>query len=267
MTTLDGKIVLVTGAGGGFGRELILQLLRAGSYLVLTDRDLALLHATTSEVAAAAGPVPGRILGFVAADLTTATGCDALYAQATALAPAIDILINNAGVGASGYFEAMPDPALEALIMLNAVAPMRLTARVLPDMLARGAGHIVNVSSVAGLVGAAGLTAYSTSKWALRGFGEALGNEVGSLGIRVTTVYPFFARTPILDAPQYGGERRTLPGWMLYEPRFVVAALLEGVRRDRRNVYPGALPRMLDAIQRFAPGLMPRLTRRLGGRR
>ena len=261
MTRLDGAVVVVTGAAGGFGREMTRQLLLAGSFVVMADLRLPALHAAASDVAAALPPVRGSVLGLAAADLATATGCAELHRQVLSIAPTVDILINNAGIGLSGPFELVPQPRWEQLMAVNLLAPMRLTAHFLPAMVARRSGHIVNVSSVAGLVGTPGLAAYSTSKWGLRGFSAALAAEVAGSDIQVTTIYPFFARTAILDAEHWGGQRRVLPPWMIYEPAVVVRALLRGIERNRRHVYPGVIPRLLDLLQRLAPALSVRLTR------
>lgn len=261
MTTLHRKIVVITGAGGGFGREMIRQFLQAGSYLVLADRDPASLQQAVADVSARLGPVPGKILGFVVADLATDAGCDDLHRQVQAITPLVDMLVNNAGIAYSGPFAAIPQEKWERLLQVNLLAPMRLTAKFLPEMIRRRSGHLVNVSSSAGLVGAPGLAAYSTSKWGLRGFSEAIANEVEGLGVAVTTIYPFFARTPILQSEQFGlVELQTLPDWMLYDPAFVVAALLDGIRKRKRHVYPGAIPKLIDAMQRFAPWLTARLS-------
>jgi short-subunit dehydrogenase len=260
MTTLDSRVVLITGAGGGFGREMIRQFLRAGSFLVLADRELAPLHRAASEVASLVPPGRGRLLGYVAADLSTNAGCNDLFRQTQAITPHVDVLVNNAGIGVSGSFADIPPEHWERLMAINLLAPMRLTACFLPGMTARGSGHIVNVSSVAGLVGSPGMTAYSTSKWGLRGFGEAIGNEYAAHGIAVTTIYPFFSRTAILDSLHFGPERNPLPAWMVYEPAQVVAALIKGIQRNKRHVYPGAIPKVINLLARLVPWLDRPLT-------
>lgn len=265
MTRLDGKVVLITGAGGGFGREMIRQFLRAGSYLVLADRDRDLLHRAASDVAPLALSDRGKILGYVIADLATDAGCDDLHRQTQAITPHVDVLINNAGIGVSGPFADIPPPHWERLMAVNLLAPMRLTARFLPGMIARGSGHLVNVSSVAGLVGVPGIAAYSASKWGLRGFGNAIGNEYAAQGIAVTTVYPFFARTAILDSLHFGPKRDPLPAWMVYQPSVVVAALIKSIQANKRHVYPGAIPKLIDLAQRLVPWLDRPLTRPFNG--
>lgn len=267
MDRLHGKTILITGAAGGFGRELIRQLLPAGGFLILSDRSLPAIHTAAVEVAAALGGqrVPGRIIGYIAADLANREGCVELHRQAAALTPQIDILINNAGIGASGNFTDVPPAVWEQIMEVNLLAPMRLTALFLPAMLARRSGRIVNIASVAGLVGAAGLVPYATSKFGLRGFGEALAAELAPFGIGVTTLYPFFARTPILQSAHFGvNNQPVLPNWMIGDPTHIIAALIAGIRADRRTVIPGAIARNLDLLQRLAPGAPHALSRLIG---
>jgi short-subunit dehydrogenase len=260
MRSFDGAVVLITGAGGGFGRELIRQLLQQGSQLILTDIQQSVLQAAAEWAVAGQPALPGRILGMLAADLSAPTAAEWLSQQARAIAP-LDVLINNAGLGLYGPMEAIPPAKWEALMQVNLLAPMRLTAQILPDMIARRSGHIANVVSVAGLVGAPGLAAYSAAKFGLRGFSEALAADVRPHGIGVTAIYPFFARTPILHSEQYGpAPARPVPERLLYDPAFVVAQLLAGMRQGKLHVYPGAIPRQIDLLRRVAPWALRWLT-------
>lgn len=219
--SLHGQTVLITGAGGGFGQAMIRQFLQAGSHVLLSDLDLRKLMQAADEVVAGMGDAkpPGKILGFAAADLSQVEGCDALYRAATAITPRIDILVNNAGIGIFGPFMAIPQAKWERLIQINLLAPMRLTAAFLPSMIARRSGHIVNVASVAGLVGTPNLSPYCTAKFGLRGFSEALAAELRPYKIDVTAIYPFFARTPILQSERFGvRDLPQLPETLVYTP-------------------------------------------------
>lgn len=268
MPSLDRKTVLVTGAAGGFGRELMRQLLHEGSMLILSDRTLADLHRAAADVAAElGGPVQGRILGFIAADLSTAEGASALATQAEAIAPQIDVLINNAGLSFLGAFADLPPDRWELIMQVNLLAPMRLTRALLPRMIERGSGHIVNLSSCAGLIGTPNLVAYSTSKFGLRGFGEGLGNELERHGIGVTNVYPYFARTPILESEHFGNAPTPeLPGGRIDEPSMVISELIAGVKADRRHVYPGPTAKLIYQLQKPGPWALPALLRLAGWR-
>jgi NAD(P)-dependent dehydrogenase (short-subunit alcohol dehydrogenase family) len=252
MKSLAGEVVLITGAGGGFGRELTGQFLRAGSQLILTD-----LHTEPLEsLAAQTPPARGTILGHVAADLADPAAPDLLLAGTRSLAPRVDMLVMNAGVAVSGQICDVPRDAWERLMQINLLAPMRLTAAFLPAMLERRHGHLIYISSVAGLVGVPGLASYSTAKFGLRGFGDAVAAEVRPHGVDVTLLFPYFARTPILNSPHYGPPLAGSPPF-LYEPADVIAALMRGVRRRSLHVYPGAIPRTIDVTQRLAPWALP----------
>ncbi len=259
MKDLRGKTVLITGAGGGFGQELTRLLLEAGSLLILADlRAASLKLAVETLIARFDQPPAGRVLGLLEADLASPEGAEILHRQCRAITPQLDILVNNAGIGISGSFENVPRQRWEQLMQLNLLAPMRLTSLFLPDMVARRSGHIVNISSVAGLVGAPGLTAYCASKFGLRGFSEALYADVRRHGVDVTAIYPFFARTAILQSERFGGDNANLPSWLIYEPARVMADLVEGIRRRQLHVYPGVIPRAIDLLRRAVPWAVQR---------
>jgi len=250
MKPLKGQIVLLTGAGGGFGQVLTRLLLREGCLLILSDlRREALLESATA-AAQAAGEAPGRVLGFIEADLSQATGATRLYAEATRISPRVDILVNNAGIAVYGRFDQIPRERWEPLMEINLLAPMRLTYLFLPQMIARRSGHIVNISSAAGLVGVPGMSVYNASKFGLRGFTEALAGDLAPLGIDVTGIYPFFTRTAILDSPHFGGRPRRLPGVVVGDPEAVMTRLVRALRRRERHVYPGFWARATDVLRR-----------------
>ena len=164
----------------------------------------------------------------------------------------------------AGRIDNVPRERWEVLMQLNLLAPMRLTNRFLPTMIERGSGHVVNISSLAGWVGSEGLSSYCASKFGLRGFGESLQADVEKFGIRVTNVYPFFSRTPILDSAQYGyGERRAVPDHLVTDPADIVARIIDGVREDRLSVFPDKHARRIHYLQRFVPWLIPILSRRM----
>ncbi|MBC8163953.1 MAG: SDR family NAD(P)-dependent oxidoreductase [Roseiflexaceae bacterium] len=268
MPTLNGKTVLITGSAGGFGRELTRQLLLEGSMLILSDRTLAMTQCAAAEVAAGLGgrKVPGRILGFVAADLASPEGAAHLAAQARAVAPQIDVLINNAGLSFIGAFADVPQDRWELIMQVNLLAPMRLTALLLPEMIARGGGHVVNIASCAGLAGTPSLVAYCASKFGLRGFGEALGNELRDQGIRVTTLYPYFARTPILDSEHFGSRPTPALPTGIDEPDMVIRELIAGLKAGRQHIYPGRTAKLIYQLQKPGPWLLPKLIRATGQR-
>ena len=149
-------------------------------------------------------------------------------------------------------------------MQINLLAPMRLTSYLLEPMIEAGGGHIVNISSLAGWVGAPNLSAYSASKFGLRGFGDALAADEARNRIRVSNVYPSFTRTPILDSEQFGmGKKREIPERMISDPGSVVARILEGIEANKVQVFPDKTALRVHFLQRFVPWSIPLFGSRL----
>lgn len=260
MTDISGSTVLITGATGGFGRQMARQFGTAGARLLLTDIDRAKLVALADETRASGASV----LDPLVADLSLDEGVRSVHRLLEGQGTVPDILVNNAGLGIAGRHDHVPADRWEKLLAVNLLAPMRLCQLFLPAMVERGSGHIVNISSLAGWVGSPGLSAYCASKFGLRGFGEALRYDLRDAGIRVSTVYPSFSRTPILDSEQFGyDERRRVPDHMVTDPADVVAAIVRGVRRNQAHIFPDRVALTTHYLQRFLPGVIPLLQMRL----
>ena len=258
MTELKDATVLITGAGGGFGQHLTSQLLAAGSRLILSDRG-ELVDALRQNF-----EQDSRVVGIFGANLATGDGCDSLYDAVRDLGASPDILINNAGIALIGRPDLVPEERIQQLIQINLVAPMRLTKLFLPGMIERQHGHIVNISSVAGRIGAAGLPTYSASKFGLRGFGEALAFDVADHNIQISTVFPWFSRTPILDSEQFGTDAKiVIPDDIVTDPADVVSEIIRGIRKDKAEIFPDVMSRRIRFIRRFFPWLVPVMQRRL----
>jgi len=257
MTDLDGKIVLITGAGGGFGQQMTRQFRAAGCRLILTDLSEKELRGVIDD----AGE---DLLASAAADLATEEGCGVIAGICAAKGIVPDVLVNNAGIAFGGRLDLVPRERWETLMQLNLLAPMRLTNLFLPGMIERGSGHIVNISSLAGWVGSPGLSSYCASKFGLRGFGESLAADLEDTDLHVTNVYPCFSRTPILDSPQYGyEERREVPENMISDPTDVIANVIKGVQGNQLHVFPDKHARRIHYLKRFFPWLIPLLNRRM----
>lgn len=168
----------VTGASSGFGRALAELLLDRGDNVVLAARRLELLEPL-------AATHPDRALALEL-DVTDAAAGERALDAARARFGAVDALVNNAGFGMLGTVEQTPVDAARAMMEVHLFGVIGLVRGVLPDMIGRGAGTIVNVGSVAGQIGFPGIAYYSASKFALAGLTEALAAEVAPLGIRVT---------------------------------------------------------------------------------
>ncbi len=257
MTNLYKAVVLITGASGGFGQQLTRQLLEAGSRLILTDINEAVLR---ERVAAIQSEVKtGEVIACLASDLSHAEGCETLYHQVKALATPIDILINNAGVGLYGRMDEIPREKWEYLMEVNLITPMRLSALFVADMIKRQQGHIVNISSLAGWCAIAGMAHYSASKFGLRGFSEGLFNDVKGYNVKVTAVYPFFSRTPILQSERFGTLAKTyqgLPEHWITEPGDVMRATIQGIVKNQLHVFPDPTANRLHLLKRYFPQLV-----------
>lgn len=267
MTQLSQAVILITGASGGFGQELTRQLLEAGSRLILTDIDETVLRQRVAEIQPQVKT--GEVLACLAADLSTRAGCETLYHQVRALDIPVDILINNAGIGLFGRMDEVPSEKWELLMQVNLLSPMRLSALFAADMISRRRGHIVNISSLAGWVAFGGMAHYATSKFGLRGFSEGLFQEVKDYNVKVTAVYPFFSRTPILESERYGTLAQEFQGFpedMVTDPADVMRATIQAIVRNQLHVFPDKTAKTVHLLKRYFPQLLDRINAGFGRR-
>ncbi len=254
MTDVRKKLVLITVACGGFGEHMVTQFLDRDCRLIVTDVD-------DSRIADLIEKCPdrkGQIVSTFSADLSTPIGCADLYTHCDRQQLTPDILINNAGIALAGRHEQVPQDRWEKLLNLNLFAPLRITGQFLPKMLQRASGHIVNISSLAGWVGAPNLSVYVASKFGLRGFGESLAAEAAKKNVHVSNVYPSFSRTPILESDQFGmGKRIPIPDKLISDPADVVARMIKGIERNRLHIFPDNIALRAHYLKRFAPWAMP----------
>jgi short-subunit dehydrogenase len=187
-----GGTAVVTGAASGMGEQLAYGLARRGSDLVLIDRD-------ADRLAAVADRVSGVRVEAVVADLSDIAGLDGVAARVLASNPRVTLLVNNAGVALGGTFGQVSADEFDWVLDINFRAPVALTRLLLPALLESPGSHVVNVSSLFGLIAPPGQTAYSASKFALRGFSESLRHELADRGVGVTTVHPGGIRTRIAE--------------------------------------------------------------------
>jgi NAD(P)-dependent dehydrogenase (short-subunit alcohol dehydrogenase family) len=185
----DKKVWFVTGAGRGMGTDIARAALAAGHAVVATGRD-------RERVGSALGAHDDLLT--VALDVTDAGSAQAAVDAAAARFGRIDVLVNNAGNFYAGFFEEISPEDFRAQLETNLFGPLNVTRAVLPVMRAQRAGHVVTISSTAGLIGQEFCTAYAASKFALEGWMESLTPEVAPFGIRTTVVEPGFFRTDLL---------------------------------------------------------------------
>ncbi|KST63909.1 SDR family NAD(P)-dependent oxidoreductase [Mastigocoleus testarum] len=265
MTKLNDAVILVTGAAGGFGRELTKQLLGKGSRLILTDINLEILKEQVNKIQAEI--TTGEVIQSFGANLANRTDCETLYQKVKALNIPLDVLINNAGMGLFGRVDEVPVEKWEQLMQVNLIAPIRLSSLFVADMIARQQGHIVNISSMAGWIPRPGIAHYSSSKFGLRGFSEGLFHEMKPHNVKVTAVYPFYSRTPMLNSAKYGtlAESSTkIPDRLIVEPEEVMAHTIEAIAHERLHVFPDRVGKNIHFFKQNFPLLFDWISNRLG---
>lgn len=245
---LKNRRIVLTGGSGGIGSEVAKLLAAKGARVVVAGRRAEPLAALQKEIFAAAGECH-----YVVADLTTHAGRQGLVTRASELLGGIDFLINNAGLSSYVLFSEESPEAIENLYQTNLIAPVLLTRLVLPQLLAQGHGHIVNVGSIFGSIGFACFVNYSSSKFALRGFSEALRRELEQDGITVTYVAPRAVRTAINSPAVY--HMAEAVKMKMDEPAVVAAQIVAAIEEERKDVYLGWPEKLFVRIN----GLLPRL--------
>jgi short-subunit dehydrogenase len=252
--------VLLTGASSGIGWALALALARSGARLLVTARREQRLR----ELVHAAGAHAAQV-HYLPGDLVDPALRSRLIEQAAADFGALDLLINNAGVGAVGPFESASPQRFRQLMELNLFAPAELTRLALPLLRAGRRPMIVNVSSVLGHVAVPWKSEYCASKFALRGWSDALRCELRPQGIDLLVVSPNTTRSEFFDhLIEQQGTVASHPLQMSADR--VARKTLRAVRRGRRELILSASGRGLVAANKILPGLLSRLLSRLGGR-
>src|SRR6266571_638012 len=186
----DKKVWFITGASRGMGVDFAKAALAAGHAVVATGRD-------TDAVAKAVGKSDDLLV--VKLDVTSRTDAEAAVRAAVNRFGRIDVLVNNAGNFFAGYFEELTPEQIDRQLGTLLIGPMNVTRAVLPVMRKQRSGHIISISSTAGLVGFAFCSAYAAAKFGLEGWMESLQQEVAPFGITTTIVNPGFFRTELLE--------------------------------------------------------------------
>jgi len=242
---VSGKRVMLTGAAGGMGRILARELQSRGAKLALIDANADALHQVAGELE---GAFP------VAGDLSSAEGCRIACDECRELLGGIDLLINLAGINSFAAFEDESPEKIELMVRVNLLAPMWLARAVLPTMQEQNAGRIVNVGSIFGSIGFAYFTAYSTTKFGLRGFSEALRRELADTNIKVTYIAPRAVKTPMNnDVVMRMGEAT---GMNMDAPEDVVKKIIAAINNDRKDIYFGFPEALFVRINVLFPRLV-----------
>lgn len=254
-----GRTAVLTGAASGIGEQLAHGLAARGSDLVLVDRDAVRLDAVAERIRATH---PGRAVETLITDLGDRTAVLRTAAGIRERHPAIGLLVNNAGMALGGRFDQLDVAQFEQVMAVNFTAPMLLIHHLLPALTAEPGSHLVNVSSLYGLIAPPGQSAYSASKFALRGLSEVLRGELLESGVGVTTVHPGGIRTRIAESAQIGAgvpaaevepQQRVFAALLTYPPEKAAREILDAVERRRARVLIAASAKIPDVLARLLP--------------
>lgn len=244
---LEGKLVLLTGASGGIGEALAQELAAQGAHLLLHGRRASALERLRKEL-----PHPERHQTVIA-DLGSSQERAKLL-QHPALDEGLDVLINNAGCNQFAWLEDQSSEQVERQLLLNVEAPIQLTRMLLPRL--RKPAVIMNVGSSFGAIGYAGYSVYCASKFALRGFSEALGRELEGTGIQVLHFAPRATRTRLNSEAAY--EMNAELGTHTDSPQDVAEEAVIALCNETRRSWLGWPEKLFVRLNGLLPGLVDR---------
>jgi short-subunit dehydrogenase len=261
MTLIRGAATAVTGAASGIGRALAIELAARGADLALADREEAGLQSVAAEIAGAhrVKVTTHRVDVGAPAEITA-------FAQAAIAAhPALNILVNNAGVALLGQFGEIDQAQMDWLMNINFWGVVHATRAFLPYLATRGEAHIVNLSSIFGIVAPPGQPAYAAAKFAVRGFSESLRHELQMTGspVRLSVVHPGGVATNIVRNSRSGSgitdnarRAETIERFdrvAKTTPQAAAQRIIKGIEKNQPRILIGNDARMMDILQRLRP--------------
>ncbi len=260
---LGGKIAVVTGAGSGIGRALALALAREGVRLALADVDEPGLNETLSQLEST-----GATASLHVVDVADKMAVNKLADDALEMYDHVDIVVNNAGVSISGTVAELHTDEIAWLMNVNFWGVVHGTKSFLPALVCRPEAAIVNISSLFGLWGPPGQSAYAASKFAVRGFSESLRAELATTSVRVITVHPGGVKTAIAKNARVAREADAIAAakrLQQFEQRFlttppeeVADEIVDAIRDNRERVVAGSDASRIDLLMRLFPTRAPR---------
>jgi short-subunit dehydrogenase len=270
----EGSAAAITGAASGIGRALALALSARGCDLALADLDAAGLESLAKEITAA----QGRRVTVQCVDVADPQQIEDFSAAAIAAFPALNLLFNNAGVALLGHFDEFEQSQMQWLMDINFWGVVRGTRAFMPHLASRPQAHIVNISSIFGIIAPAGQSAYSASKFAVRGFSEALRHELATKKstVRLSVVHPGGVKTNIARRARSGTNLRETVNMSQVGDQFdrlarttaesAAQRIIRGVEHNEPRILIGGDARLLDLIQRLRPATYWSLLGRLFNR-
>src|SRR5712671_2629976 len=262
MTAIQGSAAAVTGAASGIGRALALELAARGCDLALADRDEAGLQAVAAEITTS----HPRKVSVHRVDVGDVSQIQQFAQAAAGAHPGLNILINNAGVGLLGKFGEVEQAQMEWLININFWGVVHATRAFLPQLSRQPAAHIVNLSSIFGIIAPPGQTAYCAAKFAVRGFSESLRHELATANspVKLSVVHPGGVSTNIARNSPAGvhvtDNARRVQMIERFEalakttPAAAALRIIVGIEKNQPRILIGNDARTMDLLQRFRPG-------------
>jgi NAD(P)-dependent dehydrogenase (short-subunit alcohol dehydrogenase family) len=264
---LAGRTAVITGAGGGIGRAIAESLARRHCNLALADIDSAALERAAADLSAGGIRISRHVL-----DVSDAKAVAALPVEVLAAHPRVELLVNNAGVALGGNFEQVGEADFEWLFGINFWGVVRMTRAFLPLLRAAPEARLVNLSSVFGLIAPPGQTAYAASKFAVRGFSDALRHELAGSSVGVTVVHPGGVNTAIArnarvhasaSANEIESTRHAFQAALRLPAAVAGETIVRAVEQRRSRVLVGRDARIIAAAERLSPVSYWRLLQRI----
>jgi short-subunit dehydrogenase len=262
MTKISGSAAVITGAASGIGRALAVELAARGCDVALADRDKPGLEAAAAEIAKT---YPRKISVHVT-DVADRDQVEALAQDAIAAHPGLNIVVNNAGVALFGNFDEIELSEFEWLMSINFWGVVNGTHAFLPHLKSQPEAHIVNVSSIFGIIAPPGQTAYAAAKFAVRGFSEALRHELemAKSPVRLSVVHPGGVATNIARNSRLGSHvadsnLRRAQALERFErvaqttPSDAAKRIIKGIEKNEPRILIGSDARRMDILQRLMP--------------
>lgn len=255
MKKIAGRIAVVTGGGSGIGRATSLALAAKGAHLVLADIDRAGMEQTAQQIVQGGGKVSCH-----AVNVADAAAMQAFAAGVESTHGRVHIVVNNAGIGILDDFIDSNLEDFRKVVDINLWGVVYGSKFFLPLMLKAGEGHIVNISSLAGIISTPGMVSYGTTKFAVRGFSESLRSELASRNIGVTSVHPGMIRTNIAKSSKVADaalQSRMVEWFERYgrPPSLVANKIVAAIESNSMRVLVTPETYLMDAFKRAAPTL------------
>ncbi|HRI50534.1 MAG TPA: SDR family oxidoreductase [Pseudomonadota bacterium] len=270
MQGLRGKVAVITGAGSGIGRALAQQLAQEGCALALADINAESLQSLEATLKGSGVRVTTHVL-----DVAKRAAVYAFADEVLALYGSAHLIINNAGVAVSQTVAELTYDDFEWIMGINFWGMVYGTKAFLPHLLQNNEGHIVNVSSIFGIIAVPTQAAYNASKFAVRGFTEALRQEVAHTGVRVSCVHPGGIKTNIARSARFyrdiSGSRDAGRSVANFDkmarttPAAAAQVIIDGIKGDLPRIMIGADARLLDRVQRLMPVRYGNIVKKLAG--